>query len=638
MNRIAAGEVIQRPANALKELLENSIDAKATNIQVLVKDGGMKKMMIQDNGIGIRKEDLDIVCERFTTSKLECFEDLSSIATYGFRGEALASVSHVAHVTITTKTENSQCAFRVSYSDGKPKDKPKPYAGNQGTQILVEDLFYNIVTRRKALSNTSVEHSKIVDVISKYAIHNASVGFSVKKYVDKTYEVRTPQKSTPLDNIKIIYGPTLAKELLDYSFEDKQLGFKAQGLISNANYSVKKSTFLLFINHRLVESSNLKKVINSIYAAYLPKHTHPFLYLSIEINPRNVDVNVHPTKHEVHFLHEEEIIEKIAQSIDQRLLNSNSSRTFLNQSLLPFQTSSAEKEKPSTSKVYDSQLVRTDSKDQKLDAFISKISGQKKTAKPDEILSQSQVNLGSILELRKEIRDDCHKGLTELIRNHTFVGCVNPENALLQHETKLYLSNTHRVSEELFYQLLIRNFGCFGFIKLSNPASLLELVLIALDLEECGWTELDGPKDQIATEVVRRLTDNAAMLMEYFSVEIDEDQNLKSIPLLLDGYIPFLENLPEGILRLGTDVNYEDEKECFKSFSRVLAKFYAIPIDIQEDSPFKQEDEKPWKWIVEHVIYSASKKILLPPKRFAEDSTVLQIANLPDLYKVFERC
>ncbi|KAF9945531.1 DNA mismatch repair protein, partial [Modicella reniformis] len=135
VNKIAA-------ANALKELIENSLDAKSTSIQILVKDGGLKLLQIQDNGHGIKVEDMAIVCERFTTSKLRTFQDLSTMSTYGFRGEALASISHVAHVTITTKTKNSVCAYKASYSDGvivpvKPGATavPKPCAGNDGTQI-----------------------------------------------------------------------------------------------------------------------------------------------------------------------------------------------------------------------------------------------------------------------------------------------------------------------------------------------------------------------------------------------------------------------------------------------------------------------------------------------------------------------
>lgn len=178
----------------------------------------MKLLQIQDDGSGIRKEDLPIVCERFTTSKLEKFEDLQSIETYGFRGEALASISHVAHLTIVTKTHDSPCAFRAEYSDGKLKEypgkgvqNPKPCAGKQGTLITVEDLFYNMDTRRKALRSAPEEHNKILDVVTKYAVHNAGIGLSLKKMGETMTEIRTPVKSSVLDNIKLLYGATISR-------------------------------------------------------------------------------------------------------------------------------------------------------------------------------------------------------------------------------------------------------------------------------------------------------------------------------------------------------------------------------------------------------------------------------------------
>ncbi|KAM4841999.1 DNA mismatch repair protein Mlh1 isoform 2-T2 [Thomomys bottae] len=742
VNRIAAGEVIQRPANAIKEMIENCLDAKSTNIQVVVKEGGLKLIQIQDNGTGIRKEDLDIVCERFTTSKLQSFEDLATISTYGFRGEALASISHVAHVTITTKTADGKCAYRASYSDGKIQAPPKPCAGNQGTQITVEDLFYNITTRRKALKNPSEEYSKILEVVGRYSIHNSGISFSVKKQGETLADIRTLPSATTVDNIRSIFGNAVSRELIEVECEDKSLAFKMNGYISNANYSVKKCIFLLFINHRLVESTSLKKAIETVYAAYLPKNTHPFLYLSLEISPQNVDVNVHPTKHEVHFLHEESILERVQQHIEGKLLGSNSSRMYFTQTLLPGLagpageavkcTTAATSSSTSGSgdKVHAYQMVRTDSREQKLDAFLQPVSKASqplatvpwdRTAgcsgearqqdeemlelpAPAEVAAENQrleskavegpssdaaqkdmppsspanprkrhredsdvemieddsqkdmtaactprrriINLTSVLSLQEEINERGHETLREMLCNHSFVGCVNPQWALAQHQTKLYLLNTTKLSEELFYQILIYDFANFGVLRLSEPAPLFDLAMLALDSPESGWTEEDGPKEGLAEYIVEFLKKKAEMLADYFSLEIDEEGNLTGLPLLIDNYVPPLEGLPIFILRLATEVNWDEEKECFESLSKECAVFYSIRKQyISEETVLSgQQSEVPgsipksWKWTVEHVVYKALRSHLLPPKHFTEDGNVLQLANLPDLYKVFERC
>ncbi|XP_063046973.1 DNA mismatch repair protein Mlh1 [Engraulis encrasicolus] len=749
VNRIAAGEVIQRPANAIKEMIENCLDAKSTNIQVTVKEGGLKLIQIQDNGTGIRKDDMDIVCERFTTSKLQTFEDLSSIATYGFRGEALASISHVAHVTITTKTADAKCAYRASYSDGKPKAPPKPCAGNQGTQISVEDLFYNITTRRKALRNPSEEYSKIVEVVSRYAIHNSGKSFTVKKQGELVADVKTLPNATILDNIRVVFGVNVSRELIEVGCEDQKLAFKLYGYISNANYSVKKCILVLFINHRLVESTALKKAIETVYAAYLPKNTHPFLYLSLEIAAKNIDVNVHPTKHEVHFLHEDCIIESIQKHVESKLLGSNSSRTYFTQTLLPglpASTSDLKASGPSSSsdaaeRVYAHQMVRTDSKAQKLDAFLQPIAktlppatssisssssslsaagpggggggpeaelgdeemldaladmepgdggGEKmesSTAEDGEAEAEGEgetaprkrprvgkeegeglttgatpkrrvIKLTSVRELREEITEKNHKGLQEMLQNLTFVGCVDPRWSLAQHHTKLYLLNTSKLSEELFYQILIYDFGNFGVLRLSSPAPLYELAMLALECEESGWSEEDGPKEGLAEFIVDFLRKKSEMLEDYFSLEIDQEGNLTGLPLLLDKYVPAMEGLPMFILRLATEVNWENERECFRDFSRECARFYSVRKEYTLDTDTQpQQDESgvsevgagsgegveagpslSWRWQVEHLVFKGFRTLFSPPTHFSDDGSVLQIANLPDLYKVFERC
>uniref|UniRef100_A0A672GSY1 DNA mismatch repair protein MLH1 n=1 Tax=Salarias fasciatus TaxID=181472 RepID=A0A672GSY1_SALFA len=667
VNRIAAGEVIQRPANAVKEMIENCLDAKSTNIQVTVKDGGLKLLQIQDNGTGIRKEDMEIVCERFTTSKLQTFEDLSGIATYGFRGEALASISHVAHVTITTKTADAKCAYRANYSDGKLKGPPKPCAGNQGTQILVEDLFYNVSTRRKALKSPSDEYSRIVEVVSRYAIHNSGKSFSVKKQGETVADVRTLPNASVVDNIRGVFGNAVSRELIEVGCEDQKLAYKMKGYISNANYSVKKCILILFINHRLVESSALKKAVETVYAAYLPKNTHPFLYLSLEIAPQNVDVNVHPTKHEVHFLHEDSVIESVQKHIESKLLGSNSSRTYFTQTLLPglsvsggseVKTSGATAE-PSE-RVYAHQMVRTDCRAQKLDAFLQPkekppppppppppepagpSSNHTEEQQPleegkDEDLTAADaskrrvIKLTSIKELRAEITENTHKGLQEMLQNHSFVGCVNPQWTLVQHHTKLYLLNTSKLRS-----------ACFpSSLSVQTPAPLYDLAMLALDSEESGWSEDDGPKEGLAQYIVDFLKKKAEMLEDYFSIEIDQEGNLTGLPLLLDKYSPVMEGLPMFILRLATEVNWDNEKDCFRDFSRECSSFYSIRKQyILDAEPGEEQDAEvnSWRWKVEHVIFKAFRTLFSPPKSFSEDGAVLQIANLPDLYKVFERC
>ncbi|EXX72706.1 mismatch repair ATPase MLH1 [Rhizophagus irregularis DAOM 197198w] len=718
VNRIAAGE----------ELIENSLDAGASNIQITVKDGGLKLLQILDNGHGIRKEDMTIVCERFTTSKLKNFEDLSNINTYGFRGEALASISHVAHVTITTKTADSNCAYRACYSDGKlvpakpgTNAEPKACAGNTGTQITAEDLFYNVPTRRKALKSPSDEYNRILDVVNRYAIHNSGVSFTCKKQGSNQAEVNTLSMSSVLDNIRQIYG-SIASELLGLSKSFKKLEFKLNGYISNANYNLKKMIFLLFINHRAVENSSLKKAIESIYTTYLPKNTHPFAYLSLEINPQNVDVNVHPTKREVRFLNEDEVIAAVGDAIQESLAGANSSRTFLTQTLLPgaesieTNTNLAENSIKKSGnykcvKVLNYKLVRTDSRVQTLDDFCNpdntfnmqpkdnpkkgnnNFPNSSKNIVNSNVGSSNlkrkrerfDVRLTSILTLRKRLKEIEHKGLTELLANHTFVGCVDDSLtlALVQHQTKLYMVNYNVLSEELFYQLALYGFHNFGFIHLSIPAPIRELTIFALESCDHDKSEDLKPNEEISQIIIDQLISRKEMLLEYFSMTITENGELATLPLMLKGYAPNLDKLPTFLLRLGTEVDWETETGCFETLSRELGLFYAPEppnfsnistsisnnqddnsMDICDTSnvnkdnslllPKRKSSEKEtnlifteqqkkaeiarYKWQIEHLIFPTLKSQFIAPKSIAENGHVLQIANLPDLYRIFERC
>ncbi|KAI6274040.1 hypothetical protein MCOR27_007581 [Pyricularia oryzae] len=635
VNKIAAGEIIVAPVHALKELIENAVDAGSTSLEVLCRDGGLKMLQITDNGCGIEKEDLPILCERFTTSKLQTFEDLSSIATYGFRGEALASISYIAHLTVTTKTKDSSCAWRAYYEGGKlaptkpgqPAD-PKPVAGRQGTQITVEDLFYNVPSRRRAFRSFSDEYNKIIDMVGRYAVHCKGVAFSCKKHGESTTSIAVQAGATVSDRIRQIYGSSVANELIDFSTSDTRWGFKASGWCTNANHSVKKTTLLLFINNRCVESTNVKKSLEQTYAAFLPKNGHPFLYLSLEIDPQRVDVNVHPTKREVNFLNENEIIQAICENLRTRLAAVDTSRTFRTQTLLPAQdistvglttptnprrdaraatASSAAKKLHTPARQYENNLVRTDTNARKITSMFAPVAGSSRSAAAATVTTPASttqaaaaslaapeaieyetlergvvpIKLASVKELRSAVREDMHHGLTDIFANHTFVGIVDERRRLaaIQGGVKLYLVDYGRASFEYFYQLGLTDFGNMGAICFSPPLDIRELIRVAAEREMSQRKDTSDETmvdvDEIVEKITNQLTKFGPMLLEYFNLEVTPTGELVSIPLLVKGYTPPIVKLPQFLFRLGPhNVDWTDEKACFESILRELASFY----------------------------------------------------------------
>ncbi|KAH8355292.1 hypothetical protein KR093_010510, partial [Drosophila rubida] len=643
VNRIAAGEIIQRPANALKELLENSLDAKSSHIQVNIKAGGLKLLQIQDNGTGIRKEDLSIVCERFTTSKLSKFEDLTEIATFGFRGEALASISHVAHLSIQTKTAIERCGYKASYSDGKLLGSAKPCAGNQGTIITIEDLFYSMPQRRQALKSPAEEFQKISDVVSKYAVHNPQVGFVLRKHGEQP-ALKTQANSTRSENIRAIYGAAIAKELMEFSCKDDMFKFELECQLTQVNYAAKKSTLLLFINQRLVESSALKAAVDAVYSTYLPRGQHPFVYMSLTMPSHNLDVNVHPTKHEVHFLYQDEIIERIKQQLEAQLLGSNATRSFYKQLKLPGATQLEDTQVlDKTQRINEKDMVRTDATEQKLDKFFKLVdkldsgsSSETPIASQDESFrvvaarKSKEVRLSSVLDMQHLIERKCHVQLRGILKQLVYVGCVDERRAIFQHETRLYMCNTGAFSEELYYQRLVYEFQNCVEISVVPPLPLEQLLLIALNSQAAGWVPEDGDKSELAANATAILQQKAPIMREYFALRISDDGQLESLPALLPQHMPSRAQLPVYLLRLATEVDWEEETQCFESFCRETARYYA-QLDWQDDGDMRGQH-----WHMEHVLFPGFKKYLLPPGRLKRE--LYELTNLPTLYKVFERC
>ncbi|KAG0652647.1 Post meiotic segregation 2 [Hyphodiscus hymeniophilus] len=685
VNKIAAGEIIVAPVHALKELIENAVDAGSTSLEVLVKEGGLKLLQITDNGHGIDKEDLSILCERFTTSKLKAFEDLTSIGTYGFRGEALASISHIAHLTVTTRTKESSCAYRAHYDGGhlapaKPGQSadPKPIAGRQGTQITVEDLFYNVPTRRRAFRSASEEYNKILDVVGRYAVHCDGVALSCKKHGEASTTISTQSTSSTVDRIRQIHGTAVANELIDFTSSEAKWGFTARGWTTNANYHVKKTTLLLFINQRSVDSTNIRKAIEQTYSTFLPKSGHPFTYLSLEIDPQRVDVNVHPTKREVNFLNEDDIIETICNDIRVKLGNVDTSRTFLTQTLLPGarvplitaetindSASDAAASFTPKAKLYENNLVRTDAKIRKITSMLppSTRTSESPALNPSLALEETEYEtsdrelvscrLVTVKELRAEVRDAMHNELTEIFAGHTFVGMVDERQRLvaIQGGVKLYLVDYGMISNEYFYQVGLTDFGNFGSIRFNPPLNLHELLKIAAVREKAfllaGATEdEDFEVEEVMDLISSQLIERREMLLEYFSFEISNEGEIHSIPLLLKGYLPSMTKLPNFLLRLGPYVNWDDEKKCFETFLRELAAFYVpeqlppTPGPGEEEDNLDEEVKSRRAYInkvVEEILFPAFRARLIATKS-SMNGGVVEVANLKGLYRVFERC
>ncbi|KAG0180277.1 DNA mismatch repair protein [Apophysomyces sp. BC1021] len=258
---------------------------------------------------------------------------------------------------------------------------------------------------------------------------------------------------------------------------------------------------------------------------------------------------------------------------------------------------------------------------------------------------RKDVRLTSILTLRKDVKRSEHKGLTDIFANHSFVACVDDTLALIQHETNLYLVNYSVVSEELFYQVVLSEFNNFGVIYLSKPASIEECVMIAIDAEEKqgNLPEKLKAKEDIAKIISNQLVSRAEMLEQYYSMKISEDGKLSSLPMLLRGYTPTVGKLPMFLLRLGTEVNWEEEKPCFEGIARELAIMFSAepPLKISDDEEEYDTQHKRYLWQVQHLIFPSLKNHFVAPANLVDTNIgncITKLASLSDLYKIFERC
>ena len=702
VNKIAAGEIIVQPSNALKELLENSLDAGCSMINVLAKDGGLKLLQIDDNGKGINVQDLGLLCERFATSKLSNFEDLENIGTYGFRGEALASISHISRLSVVTKTQDSPLAYKAYYLNGRlvdsnfrsssDKAKPKPIAGSNGTQITVEDLFYNVPSRLRSFRSKNDEFMKILDVVGRYAVHSRGVGFSCKKFGEPHQLLLTRPDMNLKDRIRAVYGSSVSNELIEFdvsvadeseeerSDREKYGLISLSGALSNSDHDNKRKIKpIFFINNRLVSCEPLKREINSIYQLYLPKGNQPSYYLSLEIEPRNVDVNIHPTKREVRFLYEDELVDIICKEVNRVLLSADSSRSYSTQRVIS-KSSEEYGKKRSSDKVFDwtalqkplrreNKMVRIDAQQAKLNSFLLKsipsdtISNdshddheaqQRLTGDSDFSFGLSfvtrkrnkervKVDLNSIASLQEEFSNSVDRDLTHIFNNSSYIGIVDELKRLccFQYEVNLFICDYSAVLFAFFYQISLFEFCNFGEFQLSQRLSLQDILKpLYCTMKESIMVPMDT--------VIQKIVAMRDMFDEYFQIRLSYDSEnrpvLESLPMLLPEVKPSLLKLPYFLYRLGARVNYNSEKDCLREVMEQIALLYipdAIPrfeicLNSTTTAEVLSSKKSEMNHILETQLFPAMKQRFLAPNYLSPN--ILQIADLPGLYRVFERC
>lgn len=318
-NQIAAGEVVERPASVVKELVENSLDAQASSIEVTITDGGTKSIIVKDNGVGIYPEDMVIAFERHATSKITTAQDLNNLLSLGFRGEALPSIASVSKVDLISRPREITAGQKVSIHGGN-------LAGIEdigcapGTTIQVKELFYNTPARKKHLKSAAAEASQITDVLTRLALAHPQVSFKLSS--NGRSVLASPGTGNLRDTIINLYGQEIGQELVSVEGGSelvKVKGFVVRPVVTRNNRHMQT----IIVNGRYVRSRFISQAVLAAYHTLLPVGRHPVFVLDLQLDPGQVDANVHPTKMEIRFEREQEILELVRNVVNSALEHTN---------------------------------------------------------------------------------------------------------------------------------------------------------------------------------------------------------------------------------------------------------------------------------------------------------------------------
>ena len=466
IDNIAAGEVIERPASVVKELVENAVDAKANAVTVEIKDGGMTLIRVTDNGIGIPKDQVKTAFLRHATSKIRSVEDLLSVSSLGFRGEALSSISAVAQVELVTKTAESFSG--VSYKIyGGEEEAFDDIGAPDGTTFLVKNLFYNTPARRKFLKSATTEAGYVEQMMVHIALSHPEISF---KFIhNNKNKIYTSGNGKVKDIIYHIYGRDVAGALIPLEAQNEDVkvtGFVAKPYVSRGNRNYES----YFINGRYIKSSIIYKAIEEGYRTFTMKHRYPFVCLDFKINQELLDVNVHPTKMEIRFRNGREIYELVVDAVRAALLQKDLVQDVLRET-------PKKKELPKTKEVKKPEPFEVNRRKEEVQKVDQQGQGVQQQVEKQRQAVQQQIEKPShpvkktptASESSKNTKKPTYAGLKMTLRedpvfsvqarpDRKILGQLFKTYWLIEYEDQLFIMDQHAAHEKVNYERLMKNF------------------------------------------------------------------------------------------------------------------------------------------------------------------------------------
>jgi DNA mismatch repair protein MLH1 len=473
-----------------------------------------------------------------------------------------------------------------------------------------------------------------MEVVSLYALNNVGIAFSLMKG-GLEHDVQVNKEYDLIKRIKAIFGSKTAENLVPFVIDNSRPEFTVNALVGDINSCMKKFVFVFFINNRLVDCHPLKKSLETTYKGMLPKGTGAFVFVSLKVPPSILDVNIHPTKSEVRFLYEEEILGNITEKVTSILsadvtssqINQGSHKSSQNVSLLnnlntSLNSSSAGVSPRTSLNTTPKYQVRGDTSAQKLDDIFRRQEVVAQGRATEGETSFRKIILTSVLKLKSDVKSNTDNQLKDILQRSAYVGVSKSSKPVMfiQCETSLYSVNLEIVSKELFYQLYLKFFGNFSSFQLIPPLPLTQLLQVHMNK---NVDEVNRFSEETIKRACHVIIKRKELLLDYFSIEVTDDGVLTTLPVLLEGYFPDEARLPYFISDLAFEVDWNNELQCFYNIGQAISDLYAVTDRVGDE-------------VISSVVYPLIKQKFHPSSSLQD--YIIKVIEQETLYHVFHRC